>query len=119
MIVTNFLFKLRSLSHYILGNPCYFCKVIKQILSTSTFEQHFYYVDLLQPVAGSKPTIFDHNFMLSRIGLHNYRNESYIHAVRDNLTRQVQMVLLVIPPNRKDLYDAIKKFTVVEHPGES
>ncbi|KAK6191826.1 hypothetical protein SNE40_003418 [Patella caerulea] len=47
--------------------------------------------------------------------LQNDRNETYLATLKQNLTPSTQMVLVVVPNNKKDRYDAIKKFTCVEH----
>lgn len=44
------------------------------------------------------------------------RNETYLATLRDHLNPQVQMVVCILPNNKKDRYDAIKKFTTVDHP---
>ncbi|XP_050410256.1 piwi-like protein 1 isoform X1 [Patella vulgata] len=48
--------------------------------------------------------------------LHNDRNETFLTTLTQNLTADTQMVLVVLPNNKKDRYDAIKKFTCIEHP---
>ncbi|ESO84639.1 hypothetical protein LOTGIDRAFT_131825 [Lottia gigantea] len=48
--------------------------------------------------------------------LQNDRNETFLETLRKNLTERIQMVLIVVPNNKKDRYDAIKKFCCVEHP---
>nr|KAG5694355.1 hypothetical protein BaRGS_002209 [Batillaria attramentaria]KAG5702279.1 hypothetical protein BaRGS_002946 [Batillaria attramentaria] len=44
------------------------------------------------------------------------RNEAYLQTLREHLNQQVQMVVCILPNNKKDRYDAIKKFTTVDHP---
>ena len=50
--------------------------------------------------------------------LENDRSDSYLTAMRNSMTPNTQMVVCVVPSNRKDRYDAIKKFTCVDHPGK-
>ncbi|XP_005096149.1 piwi-like protein 1 [Aplysia californica] len=44
------------------------------------------------------------------------RNESYLQAIRQNLNPQVQMIVTVVPNNKKDRYDAIKKSCCIDNP---
>ena len=37
--------------------------------------------------------------------------------MRNYITPETQLVMCVVPTNKKDRYDAIKKFTCVDHPG--
>lgn len=48
--------------------------------------------------------------------LQSDRNETYLTTLRDHLNPDVQMVICILPNNKKDRYDAIKKFTTVDHP---
>ncbi|XP_048257294.1 piwi-like protein 1 [Haliotis rufescens] len=48
--------------------------------------------------------------------LQNDRNETYLQYLRQNITEHTQMVICLCPNNKKDRYDAIKKFCCVEHP---
>ncbi|XP_052219954.1 piwi-like protein 1 [Dreissena polymorpha] len=50
------------------------------------------------------------------VELSDDRNDSYLSAIRQNLTPQTQMVMCIVPTNKKDRYDAIKKLCCVEHP---
>ncbi|XP_061189698.1 piwi-like protein 1 isoform X1 [Saccostrea echinata] len=44
------------------------------------------------------------------------RNDSYLTALKQYVTPQTQLALTILPTNRKDRYDAIKKFCCVDHP---
>ncbi|VDI77989.1 aubergine [Mytilus galloprovincialis] len=44
------------------------------------------------------------------------RNDSYLSALRQQVQQDTQMALCILPTNRKDRYDAIKKFCCVDHP---
>lgn len=48
--------------------------------------------------------------------LENDRTESFTRSIENNLTRNTQMVIVVLPTNRKDRYDAIKKLCCVSQP---
>ncbi|XP_050410260.1 piwi-like protein 1 [Patella vulgata] len=48
--------------------------------------------------------------------LQNDRNETFLSTIKQNLTKDTQLVLAVVPNNKKDRYDAIKKCTCIEHP---
>ncbi|KAH3883086.1 hypothetical protein DPMN_007036 [Dreissena polymorpha] len=48
--------------------------------------------------------------------LRNDRNEYYLTAIRQNLAPQTQMVMCIVPSNKPDRYNAIKKLCCVEHP---
>ncbi|XP_022109192.1 piwi-like protein 1 [Acanthaster planci] len=48
--------------------------------------------------------------------LRDDRTESFIRAIRDNLTPRTQMVVCILPTSRKDRYDAIKKLCCLEAP---
>ncbi|WAR02486.1 PIWL1-like protein [Mya arenaria] len=50
------------------------------------------------------------------VELQDDRNDSYLTALRQNIGPQTQMVMCIVPTNKKDRYDAIKKFTCVDHP---
>ena len=45
------------------------------------------------------------------------RNDMYLNALKENISRSTQMVLCVVPTNKKDRYDAIKKTCCLDHPG--
>lgn len=49
--------------------------------------------------------------------LENDRNDSYLCALKQGVGSQTQMTVCLTPTNKKDRYDAIKKFTCVDHPG--
>jgi len=42
---------------------------------------------------------------------------TYIRALKDNVRPDTSMVVMILPSNRKDRYDAIKVFCCVENPG--
>nr|XP_022341463.1 piwi-like protein 1 isoform X1 [Crassostrea virginica]XP_022341464.1 piwi-like protein 1 isoform X1 [Crassostrea virginica]XP_022341465.1 piwi-like protein 1 isoform X1 [Crassostrea virginica] len=48
--------------------------------------------------------------------LQDDRNDSYITALKQYVTEKTQLALTILPTNRKDRYDAIKKFCCVDHP---
>jgi len=42
---------------------------------------------------------------------------SYVRALKDNVRPDTSMVVMILPSNRKDRYDAIKTYCCVENPG--
>ncbi|XP_065103397.1 piwi-like protein 1 [Paramisgurnus dabryanus] len=47
------------------------------------------------------------------------RQESLLRALQQNVTRDTQMVVVVLPTNRKDKYDCVKKYLCVDCPTPS
>ena len=41
---------------------------------------------------------------------------AFLHAMRNNMNESTQMVVVLLPTNKKDLYDSIKKLCCVERP---
>ncbi|GFO44194.1 piwi-like protein 1 [Plakobranchus ocellatus] len=50
------------------------------------------------------------------VELPNDRNDTYLQAIRHNLSEKVQMVVAVVLNNKKDRYDAIKKNCCIDNP---
>lgn len=50
------------------------------------------------------------------IEMPNDRTETYLRNIRENLTPQVQMVVIIFPTSRDDRYSAVKKLCCVESP---
>ena len=50
------------------------------------------------------------------IDLPNDRTETFLRSIRENLTPQVQMVVVIFPTSRDDRYSAVKKLCCVESP---
>ena len=48
--------------------------------------------------------------------LPNDRTESFVSAIRNNLKPTTQMAVFLLPSNKKDRYDAIKKYCCLEMP---
>ena len=46
------------------------------------------------------------------------RTETYLKKIRENMNGPVQMVVCILPTNRKDRYDSIKKMCCLESPGK-
>ena len=46
----------------------------------------------------------------------NDRTETYLRGIRENLTPEVQMVVIIFPTSRDDRYSAVKKLCCVESP---
>lgn len=44
------------------------------------------------------------------------RNEQYLQAIRQNLTPSTQIIVFVVPNDKKDRYDAIKKSFCIDNP---
>ncbi|XP_066267704.1 piwi-like protein 1 [Branchiostoma lanceolatum] len=44
------------------------------------------------------------------------RTDSYLHTMREQMNDNTQMVVCIVPNNRKDRYDAIKTFCCVDRP---
>ena len=57
------------------------------------------------------------SFVYIRLELPNDRNESYLMTLREHVNPNVQMVVCVLSNNKKDRYDAIKKFCCIDCPG--
>ena len=55
--------------------------------------------------------------MLYSVQLQNDRTEAYLNGIKSNFNPQLQMVVAILPTNRKDRYDAIKKLCCLEMPG--
>uniref|UniRef100_A0A9R1SGA4 Piwi-like protein 1 n=2 Tax=Cyprinus carpio TaxID=7962 RepID=A0A9R1SGA4_CYPCA len=47
------------------------------------------------------------------------RQESLLRALQQNVARETQMVVVILPTNRKDKYDCVKKYLCVECPTPS
>nr|SIP62985.1 Piwi Like RNA-Mediated Gene Silencing 1 [Protopterus annectens] len=47
------------------------------------------------------------------------RTESFLRALQQNVSDDTQMVVCVLPSNRKDKYDAIKKYMCIDRPTPS
>ena len=54
---------------------------------------------------------------ITRMCLPNDSIRSYLKAISDHCCRDTQMVVCILPNNRKDRYDAIKKLVCIDHPG--
>jgi aubergine-like protein len=50
------------------------------------------------------------------VQLENDRTDNFLKNIRNNLSQTTQMVIVVLPSNRKDRYDSIKKLCCVELP---
>jgi aubergine-like protein len=50
------------------------------------------------------------------LSLENDRTDNFLKNIRNNLSQTTQMVIVVLPSNRKDRYDSIKKLCCVELP---
>ena len=55
--------------------------------------------------------------MLYSVVLQNDRTEMYLDGIRKQHSPHLQMVVAILPTNRKDRYDAIKKLCCLETPG--
>ena len=53
---------------------------------------------------------------ISRIQLPNDRPETYLSALPDKIQQNTDLVLCVLPNNRKDRYDALKKYMCLDNP---
>jgi len=49
--------------------------------------------------------------------IQNDRTETYLSAIKNNVSPALQMVVTILTTNRKDRYDAIKKLCCLEKPG--
>jgi len=47
----------------------------------------------------------------------NDSTQTIVHAIKDNVHPDTRMVVVILPTNRKDRYDAIKTYCCVENPG--
>ena len=45
------------------------------------------------------------------------RNDTFLSALKQYVNPNTQLAMCILPTNRKDRYDAIKKFCCVDHPG--
>lgn len=58
------------------------------------------------------------SFLCFRVAIDNDRTESYLRALKNEIDRdRPQIVTILVPSNRKDRYDAIKKLCCLEKPG--
>lgn len=53
---------------------------------------------------------------LSRVEVHNTSITAFLEAIRTNIEPSLQLVMVILPSNKKDLYDAIKKQCCVDTP---
>jgi hypothetical protein len=53
---------------------------------------------------------------VSRIQLANDRPETYLNALPENIHKTTDLVLCILPNNRKDRYDALKKYMCLDNP---
>ncbi|TSO88073.1 Piwi-like protein 1 [Bagarius yarrelli] len=58
---------------------------------------------------------------MQRAGMIEYddRQESLLRALQQNVGQQIQMVVVILPTNRKDKYDCVKKYLCVDCPTPS
>ncbi|KAK3566050.1 hypothetical protein QTP86_025034, partial [Hemibagrus guttatus] len=58
---------------------------------------------------------------MQRAGMIEYddRQESLLRALQQNVGQQVQIVVVILPTNRKDKYDSVKKYLCVDCPTPS
>lgn len=70
------------------------------------------------PLLSSLLDFFWCEIFLVRCELPDDRTDSFLGAMKDHVTPETQLAVIVLPTNRKDRYDAIKKFCCVDHPGE-
>ena len=54
--------------------------------------------------------------LIYRVALQNNSTSAFLEAIRSHVNPQLQMVVCILPTNKKDLYDAIKKQCCVETP---
>lgn len=52
----------------------------------------------------------------TQIQLNDNNTRSYLGAIRENLDQSTQMVMCLLPTNKKDLYDGIKKLCCIDAP---
>eukprot|EP00794_Sanderia_malayensis_P014355 gene14355-15851_t len=52
----------------------------------------------------------------SMVELNDDRAETYIRSIKEQTTPSTQLVVCIVPNNRKDRYDAIKKYCCVDKP---
>lgn len=52
------------------------------------------------------------------VALESDRTDQYTQAINRYVTPQTQLVVCMLPNNRKDRYDAIKKLCCVDRPGK-
>ena len=50
------------------------------------------------------------------VKLDNDRPETYLKKMRENVTRDSQLIMTIVPAQRSDRYSAIKKFCLIENP---
>lgn len=49
--------------------------------------------------------------------MNNTRDDVILTAVKDNIYPSLQLMVLIMPSNRKSLYDGFKKVTCIDKPG--
>ena len=55
-------------------------------------------------------------FPSNRIQLPNDRPETYLSALPEKIQKTTDLVLCILPNNRKDRYDALKKYMCLDNP---
>jgi len=50
------------------------------------------------------------------VALNDDRTDTFFRALQASVNNDTQLVMVMVPSNRKDRYDAIKKFCCVDHP---
>ncbi len=55
-------------------------------------------------------------FLLNRIQLPNDRPETYLSVLPEKIQKNTDLVLCILPNNRKDRYDALKKYMCLDNP---
>ena len=53
---------------------------------------------------------------MNRIQLPNDRPETYLSALPERIQNNTDVVLCILPSNRKDRYDALKKYMCLDNP---
>ena len=62
--------------------------------------------------------LFCNYFIVPRIELPDDRTETYLRTIKNNISDDTQLVVCILPTNRKDRYDSIKKLCCLENPGK-
>jgi hypothetical protein len=57
--------------------------------------------------------------MCCSVQLPDDSTNTYVRALKDTITEDICMVLIILPTNRKDRYDAIKTICCIESAGET
>lgn len=57
------------------------------------------------------------NVLICSIEIRDDKINTYLNALKENCSEATELVTFVVPNNRKERYDALKKYTCVDNAG--